>query len=73
MAMSVDCQGDAAHHPSYGPLLRTFMQYLFAFCSRLEAASDVVSTGFVRLIVPEHFTAHCPILEEKNVEVGVRP
>ena len=30
-----------------GPVLRTFMQYLMAFCSRQETASDVVSGRFV--------------------------
>ena len=34
------------------PVLCTFMQYLVAFCSRPEAASDVMSSHFVRLIVP---------------------
>ena len=32
-----------------GPVLCTFMQYLNKFCSRLELASDVVSSMFVRL------------------------
>ena len=26
-----------------GPVLRTFMQYLITFCSRLETDSDVIS------------------------------
>ena len=26
-----------------GPVLRTFAQYLVAFCTRLEAASDIIS------------------------------
>ena len=36
-------------------VLRTFVQYLIALCSRQEAASDVISGRFVRLIVPEEF------------------
>ena len=31
--------------------MRTFVQYLIAFCSQLEAASDVISGRFARLIV----------------------
>ena len=30
-----------------GPVLHTFMQYLIAFCSRQEAANDVISDVFV--------------------------
>ena len=36
-----------------GPVSRTFAQYLIAFCSRLEVASDVVSGRFVTPIVPD--------------------
>ena len=36
-----------------GPVLRTFMQYSTAFCSRLEAANDRMSGLFVGLIVPD--------------------
>ena len=36
-----------------GSALRTFMQYMIAFCSRPEAASDIISSKFVRPIVPE--------------------
>ena len=37
------------------PVLHAFVQYLLlvAFCSRLDAASDVISGGFVRPIVPD--------------------
>ena len=35
------------------PVLRTFVQYLIAFCSRLQAAYDVISGVFVRPIVPD--------------------
>ena len=31
------------------------MQYLIAFCSRPEAASDVISSHFVELIVSDEF------------------
>ena len=34
------------------PVLCTLVQYLIEFCSRLEAASDVVTSRFVRLAVP---------------------
>ena len=33
------------------PVLRTFVQYFIAFCSRPEAASDMSSGRFVRLAV----------------------
>ena len=33
-------------------VLRIFVQYLVAFCSRPEGASDVISSRFVRLAVP---------------------
>ena len=36
-----------------GPVLRTCMQYSIAFCSRLEAASDVKSDKFGQLIVSD--------------------
>ena len=36
-----------------GPVLRTSMQYSVAFCNRLEAASDVVSSRIVRPVVPD--------------------
>ena len=35
------------------------MQYLIALCSRLEAANDVISGGFVRLIVPDKCVKCC--------------
>ena len=35
------------------PVLRAFVQYLTAFCSRLEAASNVISRTFVRQIGPD--------------------
>ena len=36
-----------------GPVLRTtFVQYLIAFCSRLEATSAVISDRFVGTVVP---------------------
>ena len=35
------------------PILRTFMQYLSAFCSRLEEASDAISGRFVGLTLPD--------------------
>ena len=34
-------------------VLRTFAQYLIAFCSRLEEASDVISCSFVGLTFPD--------------------
>ena len=37
---------------SLSPVLRTFVQYLIAFCSWPEAVSDVISGRFTRLIVP---------------------
>ena len=36
-------------HP--GPVLRIVVQYLIAFCSQTEAASDVIPSSFVRLVV----------------------
>ena len=35
------------------PVLRTFLQYSFAFCSRPEVANDVMSGRFVRLVDPD--------------------
>ena len=35
------------------PVLRTFVRYLIAFCSRRDAASDDISGRFVRLAVPD--------------------
>ena len=32
-----------------------FVQYLIAFCSQLEAGSDVISSRFVRPIVPDKY------------------
>ena len=37
------------------PILRTFVQYLIAFCSRPETAGDVLSAIFVRMIVRDKF------------------
>ena len=37
------------------PVLRTFVQYLIAFCSRQQTASDLISGKFVRLIVPDKY------------------
>ena len=34
-------------------VLRTFEQYSIAFCSRSEAASNVISVTFMRLIVSD--------------------
>ena len=34
-----------------GPVLRTFVQYWITFCSRPQAASDIVSGTFVSLVV----------------------
>ena len=36
-----------------GPVLRTFVQTLIAFCSRPEAAGDVISDRFLGPIVPD--------------------
>ena len=36
------------------PVLRTFMQYFIAFCSRPESANDVIAGVFVGLIVPDN-------------------
>ena len=37
------------------PVLRTFVQYLIAFYSRLEADGDVIYESFVRLTVPDQY------------------
>ena len=42
-----------------GPVLHTFVQYLISFCSRLEAASDVVSSRFLWSIVPDKCVKFC--------------
>ena len=41
------------HSLPAAPNLRTFVQYLIAFCSQHETASDVISGKFVKPIVPE--------------------
>ena len=38
---------------SAGLALRTFVQYLIAFCSQPKAGSDVISGWFVSLIIPD--------------------
>ena len=35
------------------PILRTFVQYLLAFCSRPEAVSNVICGRFGRLIISD--------------------
>ena len=42
----------------YGPVVRSFVQYLIAFCSRPKTASGVISSGIVG-----------PILQDKPVEL----
>ena len=41
-----------------GPVLRTFAQYLIAFCSRPEAASDAMSSSIVGLIAPDKYVKY---------------
>ena len=36
-----------------GPVVRHFVEYSIAFCSRPKAANDIISGMFVRLIVPD--------------------
>ena len=38
--------------PDAGSILGTFVQPLFALCSRPKAPSDVISAAFVRLLSP---------------------
>ena len=42
-----------------GPVLRTFVQYLITFCSRTEAAGDVLSGRFVGPIVLDKPVKFC--------------
>ena len=42
-----------------GLVLRTFVHYLIAYCSRPEAASDAKSGRFVRLLVPDQCVKSC--------------
>ena len=42
-----------------GPVLRTFMQYPIAFCSRTQADSDVIPGRLVMLIVPNKAVKFC--------------
>ena len=60
------------------PALRTFVRYLIAFCSRQEAASDVVSGPFVRPIVPDKLINYrdprlnrCQEIRRKAVGYGI--
>ena len=49
------------------PVLRTFAQYLIAFCSRLETASDVISGRFVgSIICDEDVKFHDPHLNHSR-------
>ena len=50
---------------SAGLPLRTFMQYSFAFGSRLEATSDVMSRRFVSMIVPDNIVILVKTVREK--------
>ena len=51
--------------------LRNLMQYLTEFCSREEAASDVISGRFVKLIVRDKSIKFCD--PRKNIYEGIRP
>ena len=44
------------------------MQYLIAFCSQLETASDVISGRFVRSIVPNKSVKFCDALFKDSGE-----
>ena len=55
---------------------RTSLQYLIAFCSQLEAASDVISGRFVRLALPDSsvkfMTLNCsPEIQPEAVGDGI--
>ena len=54
-----------------GPTLLTFIQYSVVICSRLEAANDVISSRFVRLIVPDNFVKFCD--PRLNCSLEIRP
>ena len=41
-----------------GPVLRTYVQYLVVFCSRLEVASDVVGRA-CGAVVPDNLVQFC--------------
>ena len=41
------------------PVLRTFVQYLIAFCSQPEAAGDVIFGRVVRVVVPDKCVKFC--------------
>ena len=51
-----------------GPALHTFMQFLIAFCSRLEAVVDVLSGVFVRLIVRDNAIVN--VIEKLNLKTS---
>ena len=51
-----------------GPVLRTFVQYLIAFCSRPETASDVISGRFVGSIVPNKHVTNLVIVAKTALE-----
>ena len=51
-----------------GPISRTFVRYLFAFCSRPEAASDVIFSILVRLSLPNKSVKFCdPLLNSQKI------
>ena len=51
------------------PVLRIFVQYLTAFCSRSEAASDVISSTFVGPIVPDKCVKYRDIHLNRSREI----
>ena len=51
-------------------VLRTFVQYLIAFCSRLGTASDVIAGKFVELTVTDKRLRHFLNFDKCQPEVA---
>ena len=51
------------------PVLRTVVQYLIAFCSRQEPASDIISGRFVRLAILDKCKKNCDHRLNRSPEI----
>ena len=52
-----------------GPVLRTFVQYMIEFCSRSDAASNVISGWFEQLAVPDKPVKCCDSRLNRSPEI----
>ena len=57
----------------FAGVLRTFLQYLTAFCSRPEAVSDVIYGRFPGMDVPDKFVKYCDPRLNRFAEIRPKP